>query len=80
MHRGANRKKLASVSVVFPPSKPSSYMFCPPENDGTGRNLNSSLSIYAIAARQNITDDDSYSNSISDATTITDEIPAFVSQ
>ncbi|XP_049350855.1 growth-regulating factor 9-like [Solanum verrucosum] len=79
MHRGANRKRVASVSVVVPPSKPPSYRFCPPENDGTRRNLNTSLSIYTIPGRQNITDDDSNSNSISDATTITDEIPAFVS-
>ncbi|XP_055815017.1 growth-regulating factor 9-like [Solanum dulcamara] len=77
MHRGANRKRVASVSVVVP--KPSPYRFCPPKNDGTGRNLNTSLSIFTIPGRQNITDDDSNSNSISDATTITDEIQAFVS-
>lgn len=77
MHRGAKRKSVAPDSVVVPPSKPS---FCPPENDATGRNLNTSLSIYTIPGPQNTTDGDSNSNSTSDATTITDEIPAFVSR
>ncbi|MCD7454085.1 hypothetical protein HAX54_023446 [Datura stramonium] len=80
MHRGAKRKRVASDSVVVPSCKPSSYRFCPTENDGTGRNLNTSLSIYTIPGPQNITDGgDCNSNSTSDATTITDEIPAFVS-
>ncbi|XP_059312861.1 growth-regulating factor 9 isoform X1 [Lycium ferocissimum] len=80
MHRGAKRKRVAASDlVVVPPSKPSSYRFCQPENDATGRNLNTSLSIYTLPGPQNITDDYSNSNSTSDATTITDEIPAFVS-
>ncbi|KAM3322914.1 growth-regulating factor 9 [Capsicum chacoense] len=77
MHRGAKRKSVAPDSVVVPPSKPS---FCPPENHAIGRNLNTSLSIYTIPGPQNTTDGDSNSNSTSDATTITDEIPAFVSR
>ncbi|CAN4125802.1 unnamed protein product [Withania somnifera] len=71
MHRGTKRKKVASDSVIV----------LPPENGGTGRNLNTSLSIYTIPpGPQNVTNDDSNSNSSSDATTITDEIPAFVSR
>ncbi|CAN4111733.1 unnamed protein product [Withania somnifera] len=80
MHRGAKRKRVASDSVVVPPSKPSSYKFCPPENDATGRNVNTSLSIYTSPGPQYVTDDGSNSNNTSDATTITDEIPAFVSR
>ncbi|KAJ8573283.1 hypothetical protein K7X08_009794 [Anisodus acutangulus] len=80
MHRGAKIKRVAaSDSVVAPPPKPSSYRLCQPENDGTVRNLNTSLSIYTVPGPRNITDDDSNSHSTSDATTITDEIPAFVS-
>lgn len=83
MHRGAKKIMAASDSVIVEPSKPSSYRFCHqviPKNDGTGINLNTSLSISTLPDPQNITeDDDSNSNSTSDATTITDEIPAFVS-
>ncbi|XP_009632013.1 growth-regulating factor 9-like [Nicotiana tabacum] len=84
MHRGAKKIMAASDSVInVEPSKPSSYRFCHqviPKNDGTGINLNTSLSISTLPDPRNITeDDDSNSNSTSDATTITDEIPAFVS-